>query len=152
MKSLDHPGLSWCHFARVTTFVPFFLQKMLLPELCNNEFWLPNESLSQAWMIHSTFKYYKGNTFINLFGWEIFCNMWNIKPVRSKNKHTEFVLTTFAVVHSCFTFMNFLSPLSPPSFLFSPLLLLLPPFSQPLSFFLIFPPAPIQWKEECLWL
>lgn len=41
------------------------------------------------------------------------------KPVRSKNKHTGFVLTTFAVVHCCFTFMNLLSPLSPPFFLLS---------------------------------
>lgn len=47
------------------------------------------------------------------------------QSVRSKNKHTEFVLTTFAVVHSCFTFMNLLSPLSPPFFLLS-----LPSFSS----------------------
>lgn len=73
------------------------------------------------------------------------------QSVRSKNKHTEFVLTTFAVVHSCFTFMNLLSPLSPPSFLLS----LLSPPSPPPPFFLTtfflfnFFPLP-QWEEESL--
>lgn len=79
------------------------------------------------------------------------------KSVRSKNKHTGFVLTTFAVVHCCFTFMNLLSPLSPPFFLLSlhspPPPPPPPPPVFPTTFLLFtFSPAPIQGKEECMQL
>lgn len=60
-----------------------------------------------------------------------------------KKKHNELVLTTFTVVHNCFSFMNLLSPLPPPFCLLSP-----PPPPPPLvlrTVFLLFTfsfPAP----------
>lgn len=59
-----------------------FSPKMVLPELCNDGFWLLNESLSRAWMAHSKFIYYKGNMSNNLFRCELFCNKWHIQISR----------------------------------------------------------------------
>lgn len=155
MKRLDRLGLTRCHLASLTTPGSSFPPKIVLPELDNEEFRLLSElSDKHEWHVPHL---YITKEICTLFSLDVrYSAVGEIyKSVRSQNKHTGFVLTTFAVVHCCFSFMNLLSPLSPPFFL---LFLHSPPSPPPppvfpTTFWLFtFSPAPIQGKEESMQL